>query len=263
MMRLLVFTLLCLAIVVMVSPAGTVPLAVGPLDQEEPDIYGNYVVYRDFRYAGSHGAAVVVCDLTTGSKTIINSSWNADNRPAVGENRVLWCEWKDGQRAIVSSVIGSGAEDVIVGDDGSSWGLDVNDRWAIWYRFDEDHIAGLWVYRFADARMGMLEATRGIYDVDMHIDHSSDRALIKNYDGSYSAIDLDSGAAASCSESEYNASLHSYYNGWHVWDAQGQDPADGRDVYISHAPEPSTLAAFLVGLAALGLARMPLRHKRR
>ena len=90
--RLTIFTLVCLQMLTVVSGVWANPLVSDPGDQVDPDVHGNYVVYRDLRYRGAIGAAVIAYDLTTGSRTTVNPSWNADNRPAVGDSRVLWCE---------------------------------------------------------------------------------------------------------------------------------------------------------------------------
>ena len=243
-----------------VSQVGAAALIADPGDQVEPDVYGDYVVYRDLRYTGSFGAAIVLYNRITGAAVTVNPSWNADNKPAVGENRVLWCDRRwDGNHGIVSSIIGSGVEDVILRDGGSAWGLDVSSRYAMWYQFDQDKVASLWVYSFGESRLNWLEATKGYYDTGAHMDHSSDRALIKVSEGSYMAVDFASGSLQTSSQAEYDSSRRGFYNGFEVWQ---EDTGYGYDIYGSHAPEPSTLTVYLCGIAAITLGRMGLRRKR-
>ncbi|MDO8586973.1 MAG: hypothetical protein Q7T82_08025 [Armatimonadota bacterium] len=234
----LVTSLLCLVLAFHITPnAGAAPLITDQGDQMEPDVYGASVVYRDRRYAGTLGYGVVAYDLVSGSKTVLNPTWSADNRPAVGESRAVWCDRRwNGSFGIVSTVIGSGVEDVIVQSGASAWGLDVNDRWVMWYRFGPNGETSINTFSFATSSHGALEPTRdsgGYYDVSTHLDHTSDRVMYRTMAGAYVAIDLASGLVLPSTVAEYELSSHAFYNGCSVWDEIG--PQTGWDVHISNA----------------------------
>jgi hypothetical protein len=237
------------------SFVGATPLVIDPQDQVEPDIYGRWVVYRDYQSAGEMGSDVVAYDLTTGSKTTLNNCSCADNRPAVGGNRAVWCDrrWDDGF-GIVSTVMGSGHEDVIVQEGASAWGVDVNNHWAMWYHFGENEDSDIRVYSFATSQIITLEATRdasGYYDKDAHMDHTSDSILIRAEDGSYISVDIATGTVSTSSAADYDSSRHGHYGGAYVWDELGADSYSGRNIYISNAPEPSGLAALFLGAVGM------------
>ncbi|MDO8589619.1 MAG: hypothetical protein Q7T82_21550 [Armatimonadota bacterium] len=251
-MSLASLSLLCIFIF-SAAPAGmSEPLVTDPGDQTEPDIYGRYVVYRDFQFPGPLGFAVIAYDLSAGSKTILNPTRSADNRPAVGESRAIWSDRRwDGGFGIVSTVIGSGVEDVILRGGGSAWGLDVNDRWAMWY-YDINGEKGIRAYNFLTSQFSILEPTRdltGYYDPSAHLSHSSDSVLLQTRGGDYLAIDLAAGLASASTAEQYDVSRRSYYNGSRVWEERNSDT--GLDIYVSHAPEPSGLIALVSALAAL------------
>jgi hypothetical protein len=232
-------------------------LVADPGNQIEPDIYGHYVVYRDMRYGDGFGSAIVALDLNSGSKTILNPTLSGDNCPAVGEHRAAWCDRRwNGGFGIVSTVIGSGVEDIIVQSDASAVAVDVNDRWAMWYCLDFDGEKVIRTYSFVTATLGMLDATddkNGYFDSSAHLDHGSDSVLFHDKNGNYLAMDLATGATRPSTQSYYNRSLNSYWSTSHVWEVSTNQT--GKDIYMSHAPEPASFVSLLLCVAGFWFCR--------
>lgn len=254
-----VLTLLTIAL-----PLRAIPLITDPGEQLEPDIYGRYVVYRDRSSCSAYGCAVYAYDLQTHSKELLNPDYAADNNPAVGENRAIWCDRRwDGSFGIVSTVIGSGVEDVLTHSGGSTWGLDVNDRWAIWWGISPLGPREVCTYNFTSRSVTKLAYTISegdLFDQALHLEHGQDVAMWRDQSGLFWKIDLATGTKTQCSASEYDRSQHGVFGGAKVWCEWLGDSQS--DIYYSHAPEPSSLVAFVCGAAALFLIRRRGRPNR-
>jgi TolB protein len=88
-----------------------IPICTNPAGQYSPAIYGNRIVWMDYRNAnGDDNHDIYMYDLSTQKETQITENPASQGSPSIWENRIVWVDFRNGNADIYMYDLASGVE---------------------------------------------------------------------------------------------------------------------------------------------------------